>query len=73
MTGWYIWSTENFSDADDFFNVPCASHLHEVCPEILKYLGLAPGWRLTVGKQTFTVTHANNAQTDRTFFYLAIG
>jgi hypothetical protein len=26
-----------------------------------------------VGKQTFTVTHANNAQTDRTFFYLAIG
>ena len=26
-----------------------------------------------VGKQTFTVTHANNAQADRTFFYLAIG
>ena len=26
-----------------------------------------------VGKQTFTVTHANNAQTDRTFFYLAVG
>jgi hypothetical protein len=26
-----------------------------------------------VGKQTFTVTHANNAQADRTFFYLAVG
>lgn len=27
----------------------------------------------SVGKQTFTVTHANNAQTDRTFSYVAIG
>ncbi len=27
----------------------------------------------SVGKQTFTVTHANNTQADRTFFYLAIG
>jgi hypothetical protein len=26
-----------------------------------------------VGKQKFTVTHANNAQSDRMFFYLAVG
>lgn len=25
------------------------------------------------GKQSFTLTHANNAQTDRTFFYVCIG
>jgi len=25
------------------------------------------------GKQTFTITHANNAQTDRTFSYVVIG
>ncbi len=25
------------------------------------------------GKQTFTITHANNAQTDRTFKYVVIG
>ena len=25
------------------------------------------------GKQTFTITHANNAQTDRTFEYIVIG
>lgn len=25
------------------------------------------------GKQTFTITHANNAQTDRTFAYAAFG
>jgi hypothetical protein len=27
----------------------------------------------TRGKQTFTLTHANNAQTDRTFDYIIIG
>jgi len=27
----------------------------------------------SVGNQTFTVTHANNAQTDREFFYVALG
>jgi hypothetical protein len=48
MTGWWIWSTETFSEADDFFVPLCASHLHEVCPEILKYLGLAPGWRFLI-------------------------
>lgn len=26
-----------------------------------------------VGNKTFTVTHANNAQVDRTFFYVCIG
>lgn len=26
-----------------------------------------------VAKQSFTLTHANNAQTDRTFFYVCIG
>jgi hypothetical protein len=25
------------------------------------------------GKQTFTITHANNGQTDRTFKYVVIG
>jgi hypothetical protein len=27
----------------------------------------------TVGKQTFTITHANNAQVDRSFFYVCLG
>jgi hypothetical protein len=27
----------------------------------------------SVGKQTFTVSHANNAQTDRSFFYVCLG
>ena len=47
-TGWYIWSGETFSDAPDFFVPLHAKHLHERCPEILKYLGLAPGWRFLI-------------------------
>ncbi|MCA6114246.1 hypothetical protein J6524_04790 [Bradyrhizobium sp. WSM 1738] len=27
----------------------------------------------SVGKQSFTITHANNAQTDRSFFYVCLG
>ncbi|WP_431014560.1 hypothetical protein [Bradyrhizobium pachyrhizi] len=27
----------------------------------------------TVSKQSFTISHANNAQTDRTFFYVCLG
>jgi hypothetical protein len=38
----------NLSDAPDFFVPLHAIHLHERCPEILKYLGLAPGWRFLI-------------------------
>lgn len=34
---------------------------------------LATTYVSAVGQQTFTLTHANNAQTDRTFFYVCIG
>ncbi|UZE51912.1 hypothetical protein ONR75_15890 [Rhodopseudomonas sp. P2A-2r] len=35
--------------------------------------GAAGTFVSTVGIGSFTVSHANNAQTDRTFFYVAIG
>ena len=34
---------------------------------------LATTFVSSVGKQTFTISHASNAQTDRTFFYVCIG
>ena len=46
--GWYIWSGEHFSEAPDFFNAIHVWHLHERCPAIMKYLGLAPGWRFLI-------------------------
>lgn len=30
-------------------------------------------WRITAGDGSFTVTHVNNAQTDRTFTYVILG
>ena len=45
MTGWYIWSGEYVSADLDFFDPLHVFHLNDLCPEIVKYLALAPGWR----------------------------
>jgi len=44
-TGWYIWAGEEFSTDPNFFVPLHIEHLEEWCPIIMKYLGLAPGWR----------------------------
>jgi hypothetical protein len=44
-TGWYIWSGEQFLEDSNFFVPLHAFHLNDQCGEIVKYLGLAPGWR----------------------------
>ena len=43
-TGWYIWRGE-YSRADDFFRPLHVAHLRELCPRVLPYLALPPGWR----------------------------
>jgi hypothetical protein len=45
MTGWFIWAGEQMSDDPDFFQALHLAHLHEWRPEIVKFLGLPPGWR----------------------------
>jgi hypothetical protein len=50
-TGWYIWAGEDLSEDPDFFQPLCAEHLFEYCPEVLRYLGLAPGWRFLIAKE----------------------
>ncbi len=47
---WYIWVGE-YSDADDFFQPVHVSHLLEICPKAINYLGLAPGWRFLFDNQ----------------------
>lgn len=44
-TGWYIWCGEQFSDASDFFASLHTSHIYEDYPELIKLLGLPPGYR----------------------------
>lgn len=46
-TGWYIWAGD-YSDSSDFFVPLHVNHLYEWCPDIIKYLGLPPGFRFLV-------------------------
>ena len=52
-TGWYIWAGEELSDDPDFFVPLHVEHLKAWRPEIIKYLGLAPGWRFLVGEDNY--------------------
>jgi hypothetical protein len=47
-TGWYIWGGELFSEDKDFFTPLHVQHLYDLCPQIIKYLGLPPGWRFLI-------------------------
>jgi hypothetical protein len=47
-TGWYIWAGEELSGDSDFFKPLHVEHLPEWCPEVLKFLGLPPGWRFLI-------------------------
>jgi hypothetical protein len=44
-SGWYVWAGEVLSTDPDFFKPVHVSHLEQLCPEVIPYLGLAPGWR----------------------------
>jgi hypothetical protein len=46
--GWYIWCGRAFSEDPDFFVPMHAHHLFQKRPEIIKYMGLPPGWRFLV-------------------------
>ena len=47
-TGWYIWGGEELSDDPEFFLPVCVEHLPDWCPMVIRYLGLAPGWRFLI-------------------------
>ncbi|RZL41126.1 MAG: hypothetical protein EOP00_25435 [Pedobacter sp.] len=51
-TGWYIWAG-NYSEDKDFFKPLHAVHLLQINPKIIKYLGLAPGYRLQIDNTNY--------------------
>lgn len=52
--GWYIWrGGEIPQDGAHFFEPIHVTHLSEVCPKAMKYLGLPPGWRFYIDSQGF--------------------
>jgi hypothetical protein len=49
-SGWYIWCGEQLSEAESFFSPLHSIHLTIECPEVVRFLGLPPGYRfLTAG------------------------
>ena len=48
--GWYIWAGEELSNAHDFFMPLHIEHLEDWCPQVVKYLGLPPGWRFLIAR-----------------------
>ena len=44
--GWYVWGGGEIPDEAEFFKPLHVSHLVNECPQIIKFLGLAPGWRV---------------------------
>lgn len=52
-SGWYIWAGEEIPNSPDFFEPLHVLHLEEWCPSVLKYLGLAPGWRFMIDNNGF--------------------
>jgi hypothetical protein len=44
-TGWYIWCGEHFSDEADFFSPLHTEHIYDEYPQLIKLLGLPPGYR----------------------------
>lgn len=46
--GWYIWAGEELSQDPDFFVPLHVSHLPNWSPQIIKYLGLPPGYRFLI-------------------------
>ncbi|MBO9468367.1 hypothetical protein J7443_24295 [Tropicibacter sp. R15_0] len=46
--GWYIWGGETFPTADDAFAPYHGGHLLTLCPDIVPFLGLPPGFRFLI-------------------------
>lgn len=49
--GWYFWPGEELSYDEDFFRPYHAFHLLELVPSVVKFLSLAPGWRLLIDER----------------------
>lgn len=52
-SGWFIWAGEELLDNPDFFVPLHIKHLNDWCPELLKFLGLPPGYRFLLGENNW--------------------
>ena len=54
-SGWYIWCGQELSDAADFFDPLHTRHLYEEYPDLVKLLGLPPGYRFILASDYLDV------------------
>lgn len=50
--GWYIWCGPR-SDSPDFFSPVHTSHIPDLCPSVLPYLGLPSGYRFIIDRNGY--------------------
>jgi len=55
--GWYIWAGTEMSHATDFFKPIHVFHLYDTFPDVLRFLGLPPGWRFLLAPDHEDVWH----------------
>ena len=48
-TGWFIWAGPHSEDPH-FYQSVHSVHLKELCPLVVKYLGLAPGYKFIIDR-----------------------
>ena len=48
MNGWYIWCGDELSSEPNFFSALHTRHLIEKFPEVVRFLGLPPGYRFLI-------------------------
>lgn len=53
MTGWYLYEGDEFPTGSGAFQVIHASHLREVCPHAVAFLGLPAGWRFRATREEY--------------------
>ena len=53
--GWYIWCGNELSNEDDFFAPLHTYHLMDHCQEVMKFLGLPPGYRFLLAGEYMDV------------------
>ena len=44
-SGWYLWGGQELPTDPNFFDPLHAEHLSKRCPDLVKFLGLPPGYR----------------------------
>jgi hypothetical protein len=54
-SGWYIWCGQELSDAADFFDPLHTRHVYEEYPDLVKLLGLPPGYRFILANDYLDV------------------